>query len=76
MQQRGPPLLASHLRGYLNWLDPREVEAMLPHTGFAGSASGLSAFLRGVADLGADEALLIPTSADVSEVARAADLIG
>jgi alkanesulfonate monooxygenase SsuD/methylene tetrahydromethanopterin reductase-like flavin-dependent oxidoreductase (luciferase family) len=68
--------IVSHLRGYLNWLDPREVEAMLPHTGFAGTPSGLRALLRGIADLGADEALLIPTSADVSEVARAADLIG
>lgn len=65
-----------HLRGYLNWLDPREVEAMLPHTGFAGSAPELRGLLRGIADLGADETLLIPTSADPDEVSRAADLIG
>ncbi|TFG97773.1 MAG: LLM class flavin-dependent oxidoreductase [Myxococcales bacterium] len=68
--------ITSHLRGYLNWLDPRDVEAMLPDTGFAGSAPELRAFLRRISDLGADEVLLIPTSADPSEIARAADLIG
>jgi alkanesulfonate monooxygenase SsuD/methylene tetrahydromethanopterin reductase-like flavin-dependent oxidoreductase (luciferase family) len=68
--------IVNHLRGYLNWLDPREVEAMLPHTGFTGTAAELRTLLRGISDLGADEAILIPTSADVSEVARAADLIG
>jgi len=68
--------ITSHLRGYLNWLDPREVETMLPHTGFAGTGPELRELLRNVADLGADEMLLIPTTADVAEVARAADLIG
>jgi len=68
--------ITSHLRGYLNWLDPREVLAMLPQTGFAGSGPELRALLRRVAELGADETILIPTSADVAEVARAADLIG
>lgn len=68
--------ITSHLRGYLNWLDPREVLAMLPQTGFAGSDLELRALLGRIADLGADEAILIPTSADVAEVARAADLIG
>jgi len=68
--------LTGHLRGYLNWLDPREVAAMLPQTGFAGSGPELRTFLRGLADLGADEALLIPTSADPDEISRAADLVG
>jgi hypothetical protein len=67
--------ITGHLRGYLNWLDPREVEAMLPQTGFAGSAPELRAFLRAIAGLGADEALLIPTSADPDEIARAADVV-
>ena len=49
---------------------------MLPQTGFTGSGSELRALLGGIADLGADEAILIPSSADVAEVARAADLIG
>ncbi len=68
--------ITSHLRGYLNWLDPREVETMLPHTGFSGSVPELRGLLRAIADLGADETILIPTSADVDEVARASDLIG
>ncbi len=68
--------ITSHLCGYLNWLDPRDVEAMLPQTGFTGSAPELRVFLRSVADLGADETLLIPTSADLAEVARAADCVG
>jgi hypothetical protein len=49
---------------------------MLPHTGFSGSVPELRGLLRAIADLGADETILIPTSADVDEVARASDLIG
>ncbi|WP_380872677.1 luciferase [Sphingomonas sp. DBB INV C78] len=66
----------SHLRHYFNWIEPATLEAMLPVTGFAGSTAELRDVLRQIADLGADEVQLIPTSGDVEEVARVADLIG
>src|SRR5262249_17785089 len=65
-----------HLRRYLNWLDPREVEALLPTTGFAGSPAELRAMLRRIEDAGAEEVVLVPTTADPDEVSRAADCIG
>jgi len=64
-----------HLRRYLNWLDPREVEGMLGATGFAGSPAELRAMLGRLADTGAEEIVLVPTTSDPDEVARAADCL-
>ena len=64
-----------HLRHYFNWIEPSVLNAMLPSTGFAGTGTELKAALRHLADLGADEVFLIPTSDDVDQVARVADLI-
>ena len=66
----------AHLRRYLNWLDPAEVRAALPATGFAGSPRELSGLLRRIEDLGASEVMLVPTSADPEEVDRAAECLG
>jgi alkanesulfonate monooxygenase SsuD/methylene tetrahydromethanopterin reductase-like flavin-dependent oxidoreductase (luciferase family) len=65
-----------HLRRYLNWIDPREVAAMLPTTGFAGSPAELRAMLGRIGDAGAEEIVLVPTTSDPDEVARAADCLG
>ena len=48
---------------------------MLPVTGFAGTLAQLKRVLDQLEDLGADEVHLIPTSDDVDQVARIADLI-
>jgi alkanesulfonate monooxygenase SsuD/methylene tetrahydromethanopterin reductase-like flavin-dependent oxidoreductase (luciferase family) len=64
-----------HLRRYLNWLAPRDVEAMLPTTGFAGTPAELRALLRRLGDTGADEIVLVPTTSDPDEVARAAECL-
>lgn len=68
--------LDTHLRRYLTWLEPSAVEAMLPSTGFAGTSAELRALLRRIADTGADEVMLIPTSADLDQVHRAAEAVG
>jgi alkanesulfonate monooxygenase SsuD/methylene tetrahydromethanopterin reductase-like flavin-dependent oxidoreductase (luciferase family) len=61
-----------HLRHYMNWLPADLVDAMAPTTGFAGSEEELAATLRSFAEIGTDEVHLIPTSADVAQVQRAA----
>ncbi len=68
--------LTGHLRRYLNWLDPAEVESLLPGTGFAGSAEQLRALLDALEGTGCQEAMLVPTSADPDEVDRAAAALG
>lgn len=65
-----------HLRRYLNWLPGDDVQQMLPHTGFAGSATELRELLGRIIDLGADEVILSPTTTDPDEVDRLADIVG
>lgn len=64
-----------HLRHYFNWIEPAVLEAMLPSTGFAGSLAELKAVLRQFEDLGVDEVHLIPTSDDVEQLERIADIV-
>ena len=64
-----------HQRPYKKWLPPDQVEPLAPTTGFAGSDDELVDLLRSLAAIGTDEVHLIPTSADVTQVARVADLI-
>ncbi len=70
------PQVQKHLRRYMNWIDKAALEAMLPTVGFAGTAAELKEGLKCIADLGTDETLLIPTSDDIDQVRRAADVIG
>jgi hypothetical protein len=63
-----------HLRHYMNWLPPDLVDAMAPATGFAGDEAALADTLRSFAEIGCDEVHLIPTSSDVEQVRRAADV--
>ena len=64
-----------HLRHYMNWLPPDLVDAMAPTTGFAGTPAELRDVLKRLADVGADEVHLIPTSSDVEQVARVGELL-
>ena len=64
-----------HLRHYMNWLPTDLVDAMAPVTGFAGTEESLAETLRGFAEIGCDEVHLIPTSSDVEQVRRAAEVV-
>ena len=64
-----------HLRRYMNWIPAEYIDAMAPTTGFAGSEEELVAAFHKFQALGADEIQLIPTSSDLDQVHRVADLV-
>jgi alkanesulfonate monooxygenase SsuD/methylene tetrahydromethanopterin reductase-like flavin-dependent oxidoreductase (luciferase family) len=64
-----------HLRRYMNWIPAEMVDAMAPDTGWGGTEGELAAVLRGFEEIGADEIHLIPTSSDIDEVRRIADVV-
>ncbi len=64
-----------HLRRYMNWIPAEYVDAMAPMTGWAGSEDELVAVLRKFADIGTNEVQLIPTSSDIEQLRRAADVV-
>ncbi len=68
--------MAEHLTRYFNWVDPAARDAMVKHAGFRGSAQALRERVAGIAETGANELLLIPTSIDPAEVDRAAEALG
>jgi len=61
-----------HLRHYMSWLPASLVDAIAPTTGFAGTAGELHDVLTAMAEAGADEVQLVPTSADPAQLAAAA----
>ena len=63
-----------HLLRYMNWIPTQVVDAMAPTTGWAGSDDELVAILHRFADIGTDEIHLIPTSADIDQLRRVAEL--
>ncbi|MEO8813881.1 MAG: LLM class flavin-dependent oxidoreductase [Mycobacterium sp.] len=63
-----------HLLRYMNWIPAEYVEAMAPTTGWAGSDDELAALLRRFESVGTDEVHLIPTSSDLDQLKRAADV--
>jgi alkanesulfonate monooxygenase SsuD/methylene tetrahydromethanopterin reductase-like flavin-dependent oxidoreductase (luciferase family) len=65
-----------HLRRYMNWIPAEYVDAMAPMTGWAGSEDELLDVLRKFDEIGTDEVQLIPTSSDVDQLRRAADVAG
>jgi len=67
--------LHEHLRRYMNWIPAEYVDAMAPTTGWAGPEDELHKVLRRFADIGADEVHLIPTSADIDQLRRVADVV-
>jgi len=64
-----------HLLRYMNWIPAEIVDAMAPTTGWAGTEDQLRAVLRRFADIGTDEVHLIPTSSDIDQVRRVADVV-
>ncbi len=63
-----------HLLRYMNWIPTEYVEAMAPTTGWSGNESELAAVLRSFEAVGTDEVHLIPTSSDLDQLRRAADV--
>jgi len=64
-----------HLRRYMNWIPAEYVDAMAPTTGWAGSEDELAAVLRNFEAIGTDEVQLIPTSSDLGQLSRAAEVV-
>lgn len=64
-----------HLRHYMNWIPAEIVDAMAPSTGWAGTDDQLAEVLRGFAAIGTSEVHLIPTSSDLGQLRRAADVV-
>jgi alkanesulfonate monooxygenase SsuD/methylene tetrahydromethanopterin reductase-like flavin-dependent oxidoreductase (luciferase family) len=64
-----------HLRRYMNWIPAEYVDAMAPTTGWAGTDDELLEVLRKFADIGTDEVHLIPTSSDVDQLRRVAEVV-
>ncbi|MDZ7885960.1 MAG: LLM class flavin-dependent oxidoreductase [Mycobacterium sp.] len=64
-----------HLLRYMNWIPEEFVDAIAPTTGWSGSQDELLAVLRRFESIGADEVHLIPTSDDIEQVRRVAEVI-
>ena len=58
----------------MNWIPAQVVDAMAPTTGWAGNDDELLAVLHKFKDIGTDEVHLIPTSSDLDQVRRVADV--
>ena len=74
--ERARDQIHRHLRHYMNWLPVTWVDAMAPTTGFVGTPTQLRALLDRLADVGAHEVQLIPTSSDVRQVEEVAAVVG
>ncbi|MHC9294032.1 LLM class flavin-dependent oxidoreductase [Mycobacterium sp. LTG2003] len=64
-----------HLRRYMNWIPADYVDAMAPTTGWAGSEDELVEVLGKFEDIGTDEVQLIPTSSNIDQLRRVADVV-
>lgn len=64
-----------HLRHYMNWIPVEIVDAMAPATGWAGTEDQLDEVLRAFAAVGTSEIHLIPTSSDLDQLRRVADVV-
>jgi alkanesulfonate monooxygenase SsuD/methylene tetrahydromethanopterin reductase-like flavin-dependent oxidoreductase (luciferase family) len=64
-----------HLRRYMNWIPAEYVDAMAPTTGWAGNEEELVTVLRTFEAIGTDEIQLIPTTSDVDQLSRVADVV-
>jgi hypothetical protein len=59
----------------MNWIPGEFVDAMAPHTGFAGTEDELADVLGQFAAIGTSEIHLIPTSTDLDQLRRVADVV-
>jgi alkanesulfonate monooxygenase SsuD/methylene tetrahydromethanopterin reductase-like flavin-dependent oxidoreductase (luciferase family) len=72
--QRTRAQVHRHLLRYMNWIPGKVVDAMAPSTGWAGNDDELLDVLQKFADIGTDEIHLIPTSSDIDQLRRVAEL--
>jgi alkanesulfonate monooxygenase SsuD/methylene tetrahydromethanopterin reductase-like flavin-dependent oxidoreductase (luciferase family) len=63
-----------HLRRYMNWIPAEFVDAIAPTTGWAGDEDDLLDVLRRFEAIGTDEIHLIPTSSNLDQLRRVADV--
>jgi hypothetical protein len=59
----------------MNWIPAEFVDAMAPSTGWAGTEDQLAETLARFAAIGTSEVHLIPTSSDIGQVRRVADVV-
>ena len=59
----------------MNWIPAEVLDAMAPTTGWAAADDELLAVLHRFQDIGTDEVHLIPTSSDLDQVRRVADVV-
>ncbi|OBC12488.1 luciferase [Mycobacterium sp. 852013-50091_SCH5140682] len=64
-----------HLRRYMNWIPAEYVDAIAPTTGWSGAQDELADTLRRFVAIGTDEVHLIPTSSDLDQVHRVAEVV-
>jgi len=64
-----------HLLRYMNWIPVQVVDAIAPSTGWAGSDDDLLAVLHKFQDIGTDEVHLIPTSSNIDQLRRVAEVV-
>jgi alkanesulfonate monooxygenase SsuD/methylene tetrahydromethanopterin reductase-like flavin-dependent oxidoreductase (luciferase family) len=63
-----------HLLRYMNWIPAAVVDAMAPTTGWAGNDDELLDVLQKFSGIGTDEIHLIPTSSDIDQLRRVAEV--
>ena len=59
----------------MNWIPAEVVDAIAPSTGWAGSDDDLLAVLHKFQDIGTDEVHLIPTSSNIDQLRRVAEVV-
>ena len=59
----------------MNWIPAEYVDAIAPSTGWAGNEEELLSVLQQFEAIGTDEVHLIPTTSDVRQVRRVADVV-
>lgn len=64
-----------HLRHYMNWIPTGFVDTMATGTGWAGTEEQLADTMRSFAAIGTTEVHLIPTSSDLDQLHRVADVV-
>jgi alkanesulfonate monooxygenase SsuD/methylene tetrahydromethanopterin reductase-like flavin-dependent oxidoreductase (luciferase family) len=68
IEQKGKEQMVRHLDRYLNFMPEEVAKQLAPVAGFNGSISDLKNFLTEIKALGADDVILVPTSAELSEI--------
>ena len=70
----GREIVEKHLTRYLGWMGDDIAESLAKTAGIAGNEKSLKDLLVKIKDLGADDVLLVPTSADIEQLKRATEV--